>query len=379
MEKFVVRKRIRGKFRIALIYPNTYRVAMANLGFRLLYFLLNQHEQIYCERFTSDSNLSMETGSRLRDFDLLAFCYQYENDLLRIVELVEKEQLWNKPKLFGGPCTVNPFPIKAFADLVYVGEAEASLDKLIEAILGEAKLEDLGKIRGVYVPEIDNKVRRAYPHILPKLPPFQVSSKNTVFGDAFLLEVSRGCIWNCKFCMGRNIFAPYRERKLEDLLEVTELAMKKGRYEKLVLIAASIGSYSRLDEFCEELDKLVPNLGFTVSAPSLRADALNERLLELIVESGERTIALAPESNERLRYELGKEFDDQALLEACKLAKRVGIRQIKLYLMFGLPGESDEDLKEAAKLVNEVKRIGCLLYTSPSPRDRQKSRMTSSA
>ena len=28
---------------------------------------------------------------------------------------------------------------------------------------------------------------------------------------------------------------------------------------------------------------------------------------------------------------------------------------------------------------SESKRLGCLLYTSPSPRDRQKSRMPSSA
>ena len=58
-EKFVVRKKVRGRFRIALVYPSSYKVAVSNLGMRIIYHILNLDERIYCERFTSESDRSL--------------------------------------------------------------------------------------------------------------------------------------------------------------------------------------------------------------------------------------------------------------------------------------------------------------------------------
>ena len=49
----------------------------------------------------------------------------------------------------------------------------------------------------------------------------------------------------------------------------------------------------------------------------------------------------------------------------------------------GTPAETQEQVDEIARLIDDLsanaKALDCLLYTSPSPRDRQKSRMPSSA
>ena len=42
-------------------------------------------------------------------------------------------------------------------------------------------------------------------------------------------------------------------------------------------------------------------------------------------------------------------------------------------------GLTKTGLKEAAKAAKLIKKEGCLLYTSPSPRDKRQSRMPSSA
>ena len=47
------------------------------------------------------------------------------------------------------------------------------------------------------------------------------------------------------------------------------------------------------------------------------------------------------------------------------------------YVIFGATGSIGSSLAEQLK--NSGNDIHCLLYTSPSPRDRQKSRMPSSA
>ncbi|MCD6312439.1 MAG: radical SAM protein [Thaumarchaeota archaeon] len=367
-EKFAVRKRVRGRFRIALVYPSTYKVAISNLGLRIIYHLLNLDDRIYCERFTAESSRSLETGSHLRDFDLIMFCYQYEPDLLEIARIIIKCDLFNKPKVVGGPCTCNPFPLKKLADYMYIGEAESGLMDLVEGIMDGRRPEELASLKGVFIPPISETAVRTYPKKLNTfLPALQISSRLSVFGDALLLDVSRGCRWSCLFCLGRGIYAPYRERDLSQLAEVIEEGMMRGGYEAIALISSDLCSYSKLEELLELIDDLRKAKEFRLIAPSLRADALNEKLLEALVKSGEKTITLAPESSEELRYRIGKAFPDERLFEVCKLLKRIGISRVKLYFMFGLPGETFKDLEAIVKLVREIRNAGLEVRVSANP------------
>lgn len=367
-EKFAVRKKVRERFRIALVYPSTYKVAISNLGLRIIYHLLNLDDRIYCERFAAESGRSLETGSPLREFDLIMFCYQYEPDLLEIARIITEFNLQDKPKVIGGPCTCNPFPLKELADYIYIGEAESSLMDLVEGLIEGEDPEELASLEGVFVSSVSNSAVRTYPRKLDIfLPALQISSRLSVFGDALLLDVSRGCRWSCLFCLGRRIYAPYRERELDQVAEVMEEGVMRGGYEAMALISSDLCRYSKLEELLEIIEDLRRRRKFKLIAPSLRADALNERLVEALVKSGEKTITLAPESSEELRCRIGKPFPDERIFEVCKLLRRVGIARVKLYFMFGLPGESLKDLKEIPKIVKEISKMGLKVKVSVNP------------
>ena len=367
-ERFTIRKRARGKFRIALVYPSSYKVAISNLGFRIIYHLLNLDDRLYCERFTLDSERSIETGSRLRDFDLILFCYQYEPDLFEIARIILRFKLFDKPKLIGGPCAYNPFPLKGMVEYVYLGEAEASLVEFADAVIRGFDEECIARMGGVFSFGSLRRIRRVYPEPLNSfLPAFQVSSRLSVFGDALLIDVSRGCRWACKFCLGRIVYAPYRERSLDQLIRVIEDGVLRGGYEAVALIASDLNSYSRLGELIELLRRLRKVRRFRIIAPSLRADTLSEDLIGLLVESGERTVTLAPESSEELRFRVGKPFTDETLLKACKRLKDLGIRRLKLYFMFGLPGETMKDLESIVNLVKRIAEMRFSVRVSANP------------
>ncbi len=133
LERNVVFKDFRDKLRVALVYPNLYVAGMSNLGFQTLYRLFNDMDNVYCERFFLDFEKSLETGSSLADFDLIAFSWQFELDAMNILEILHRSGIplrreeRDKLVVVGGPCAVNPYPLRNFIDVFFIGEAEANL------------------------------------------------------------------------------------------------------------------------------------------------------------------------------------------------------------------------------------------------------------
>ena len=87
-----IRKPWKGRIKVALVYPNTYHVGMSNLGFQTVYDLLNKIEHVVCERGFlptdkrpgSDRIITIESGSPISAFDVIAFSVSFENDFLLI-------------------------------------------------------------------------------------------------------------------------------------------------------------------------------------------------------------------------------------------------------------------------------------------------------
>ena len=74
-----------------------------------------------------------------------------------------------------------------------------------------------------------------------------------------------------------------------------------------------------------------------------------------MVKSGQKSLTLAPESNERLRAVMNKKLSDEQVQNAINLAFEYGIEKIKLYFMIGTPGEKIEDVYEVVNLVKKIK------------------------
>jgi len=342
------RKGLKG---VALVYPNRYVGGIANVGLQYIYAEINSRDGWICERFYTDvfrGLRSLESGRPLRDFEIAFFSLQYEEDYFRAVRIIE-ESKFDGLKVAGGPCCMlNPKPILRFFDAFVIGEVEKS--RVIDAILEAKCKEDLVGIEGIYT-GLEEKVRRIRPQKLDFHLRRQIIGEGA-YGRCVLLEIGRGCIRRCKFCVVRQIYSPPRWRDVKVLLEIAE--DYRGKVNKVALIAPSVSDHPRIKELIAGLVEL----GFMVSPSSIRADTVDEELMELLVSGGLRSFTIAPEAgSERLRDVLKKGIDEEDVMNAVKIAEEKGIRSVKLYFMIGLPKEKDEDIVEIVRLVEKVRRV----------------------
>ncbi len=359
--------------RFASCYPNLYRSAMSSLGFHIIYDFLNSREDIYCERVVYPMSKSLETGSPLKNFDIVSFSLQYEQDYFNVLKMlkdggvpVKKKDRTSKDPLViaGGPCaSSNPLPMTDFVDLFIVGEAEAVMDEFIDKCIElddpRNSLEEFLDIEGVYL--ADNPVKmvtvsdlRDACHPLRQIFP-ETDNKDYIpaFGRAFLLEVSRGCTRGCRFCMAGCIFRPRREMPLKDLLKIAEEGCQKTGLKKVALIGAAVSDYSKIEELCEGLHEL----GLQVTTPSLRIESITENLLEILKASGLRTITIAPESTWEVRKAANKFITDESVESTIKKAIKHELN-VKLYFMIGLPTETTADMEDLVGYVDKLIKLG---------------------
>ncbi|KUK01075.1 MAG: putative oxidoreductase [Methanobacteriaceae archaeon 41_258] len=361
--------------RVASVYPSFYKVAMSSLGYHIIYDFLNSREDTWCERFIYPYRGSFESSTPLEDFDIISFSIHYEQDYFNVLEMlyrsgipVRKDERSNFVIAGGPTVTANPLPLADFVDLFIIGEAEAVLDDVIDTFIGlddpKADIDEFKDIDGVYVP--DNPAERVVVEDMDSAchPVRQIVSESDdpnfvpVLGRSFLLGVSRGCVRGCRFCMSGYLYRPKRETSLKRLFEVSEQGLRATGLNRISLIGAAASDYSRIDELCEGL----VDMGFEVSMPSLRIESVTENLLDVLVESGLRSITLAPESTWKLRRRLNKPIRDDEIFRVTRMATEKGFN-VKMYFLIGVPGETIQDLEELAKLIRGLSRLGYVKFS----------------
>ncbi|MDD5746824.1 MAG: radical SAM protein [Candidatus Omnitrophica bacterium] len=366
------------RYNVALIYPNTYSLGMSNLGVHAVYGLLNDRQDTLCERFFVDpacrEMLSIESNRPLKSFDILAFSISYELDFLNFFAVLRslglsapREQRPVMPLIIVGGA-VNAFnvaPLSRFSDAIFSGEAEESLPVFMDALADSGRisayaakerfLRSVAGEKGIFVPGF-SAPEQAAPRFCAEIDAFATGSKiitpRTEFSNMFLIEVSRGCPWHCRFCVTGAVCGSFRPRKLETLVPLIEQGLRYT--SKIGLVGAAVSDYPQIDE----LASLLRERKARISVSSLRVETTRESLLSALADSGQRTITFAPEAgSERLRRSLNKNISDDQLLDKVALAKHCGIEKIKLYFMVGLPGEEESDITAIAALAKRVRKI----------------------
>ena len=394
--------------KVAIVYPNTYFVGMSNLGLHIIYEEINLCPASVCERIflpekkeldaydkTKTPLMSVETQRPMHQFDVVAFDVTFEMDYFHIplmlrhgrVPIMGKDRTEFDPIVIaGGPCaTFNPEPFADFIDAFIIGEGEGIVSRVLD-IIRDGKMEGLDRhailrqlanVSGVYVPSLyvpiysDDGEFKGY-HIAEGAPKtikrhFEmltsggetvVATNYTEFGAMYIIEVARGCGRHCRFCMAGYCFRVPRVRPLEILKEGVDRAEKLGK--KVGLMGAAISDYPEVDE----LVTYIRSKDMRYSCASLRADSLTQAVVDGLADSGQKTITIAPETgSERLRRVINKGISEEHLQNAATLSAKSGIQHMRLYIMIGLPTETDEDIEAIVGLAERTQahmaEVGC--------------------
>ena len=394
--------------KIAIVYPNTYFVGMSNLGLHIIYEEINLRTDSVCERIflpekkeleaydkTKTPLMSVETQRPMHQFDVVAFDVTFEMDYFHIplmlrhgrVPIMGKDRTEFDPIVIaGGPCaTFNPEPFADFIDAFIIGEGEGIVSRVLD-IIRDGKMEGLDRhailrqladISGVYVPSlyvpiysedgefkgydiaegVPKTIKRHF-EMLTSGGETVVATNYTEFGAMYIIEVARGCGRHCRFCMAGYCFRVPRVRPLDILKEGVERAEKLGK--KVGLMGAAISDYPEVDE----LVNYIRAKDMRYSCASLRADSLTQAVVDGLADSGQKTITIAPETgSERLRRVINKGISEEHLQNAATLSAKSGIQHMRLYIMIGLPTETDEDIEAIVGLAERtqahMEKVGC--------------------
>ncbi len=388
-------------YRFGFVYPNYYYIGMSNLGFQILYSIINQNPYFACERAflpekkeeqeyirTNTPLFTLENQVPLYQMDLVGFSISFEMDYFNFLHCLELSRIPQKASersdsdpliIVGGPCaTFNPEPIADFVDIFVIGEGEITVQRILEIYhrgrdAGQGRedlLSAMADIPGVYIPSFYQpvydetglpqamQVKENKPTVIERqwvqeLDEYkaetQIITPDTEFGKLYLIEVARGCGRHCRFCMAGYCFRQPRIHSLEKVKEAVLCAKRK--MSKVGLMGAAISDYPWIDE----LSAFIRENDMEMSVASLRADSLTEPLAQALADSGQKTITIAPEAgSSAMRQTINKGIEEDDIYRAIDLAIEKGIKNVKLYIMIGLPGETNEDIDAIVVLAKDI-------------------------
>lgn len=414
------RKNKNADFNVWMAFPGIYSFSMSSLGYLELCKNIDLLEDVNLERICTNTSktkfmikdIDLIGFSFSFDLDFLNIFKMLEKYK---IPLKASQRGENHPLIFGGGPVLssNPEPYCEFFDYIIIGDGEGvNVSTLAESSFnsegvnitainickenkGKPKQEILAKlteVEGIYVPSISiikeaqakldldlqSRVGFIYPPTHQRqtdtalLAPRQVKkttcrlsnciytpilSEQSFFKNTFIIEIARGCVNRCGFCLASYLNLPQRFVEYEKIIESIDLGLKHTN--KLALLGALISAHPQFDDICNYIyQRNQQNPGIELSVSSLRADAISPISVQTLVKCGQKHVTIAIEAgSDRLRKVINKNLTEQQILETVKIAVENGLKGFKIYAMIGLPTETQEDLKEMVDLVRKIKKM----------------------
>lgn len=364
--------------RVALVYPSPYHTGMSSLGFQQIYRLINSVPGRVAERSFLPDNpeefertrtqlFTFESERPVGDYPVIAISVAFELELAGVIKVLELSGIpplaadrneRHPLVLCGGPLTnSNPLPLAPFADAILMGEADQTIHTALDVIFSHPDKRDALQVLAKEIPScfVPSLHEDRLPAIAKghddELPAYSlIRTPNTELRDMFLIEAERGCSRQCTYCvMRRSTNGGMRLVPKERILELVPTDAKK-----VGLVGAAVSDHPKVADIVETL----ADQGRTVGISSLRPDRLNDRFVAALRRAGYKTLTTASDgSSQRMRDSIQRKAQEKHLVRAAELARAHGFDCLKLYLMVGLPGETDDDIDELIRFSSELSKV----------------------
>lgn len=399
--------------RFGFAFPDLYEIGMSYHGLQIIYGLLNQVPDVYCERIFAPAAdmeellrenemplFTLETKTPACDMDILGFTLQYELSFSNIINMLNlsgipilsKDRGENYPLIAaGGPCAYNPEPLADAVDFFMIGDGEELLPEVCKTY-NEMKqqgadkksvLKALSKLAGVYVPafykpEYDGnkafcgmiKLEDDAPDVVKKRivrdldgaysPDHPIVPLIETVHDRAVSEIFRGCTRGCRFCQAGMIYRPVREKTQTKIKKSIMKQLDCTGYDEVSILSLSTSDYSGIEVLVTNLMEECKEKNVSLSLPSLRLDSFSFKVLEEIQGYKKSGLTFAPEAGtQRLRDVINKSITDENIYSAIEQAVTLGWNHVKFYFMIGLPTETTADLDgivDTARRTMEIAR-----------------------
>jgi radical SAM family uncharacterized protein len=397
---------------VALCFPDVYEVGMSHTGLMIIYDIINKIDAVAAERVFAPwieaekilrekkiPLFSLESKAALKSFDIVGFsltnelCYTNVLNMLDLggVNIRSRNRGEDEPLVIAGGGMSNCCePIAEFIDLFVLGDGEEAVVELMELVKEGKKsgltkrdilLSAAKKFEWAYVPAFYDfeyggaKIKS----FRPAVPELRQQFNNAVVEDfenaavplrpivpftkavheRVSVEIMRGCPGRCRFCQASFCRRPIRYRSVEKIIEIAKACYEATGFDTVSLLSLSTADYPKLKELVGGLHACFQDKHVGLSLPSLRVEksAITE-LAEALsaVRKGGLTIAVEAAS-EKLRKIINKPIKDEDLFAAAEAAYKAGWQKLKLYFMVGLPGETEEDIKQIVRFSFELAKL----------------------
>ncbi len=363
------------KLKVALSFPDLYEIGMSNSAIRIIYSILNSINGVACERVFAPAPdmenelrkrriplFSLESGTPLNEFDIIAFSIGYELAITNVLNILDtgripfknKNRSGNDPIVIaGGPAIINPVPFSDFIDYFYIGEAEGELRELFYKIYllkkKGAKREEIKerfeREEYIWYRGKNEKTKKAIYSGFGSLENyiFPIPSLKTVQNNG-VIEIMRGCSNGCRFCQAGFQYRPTREKSIDIILQEAEKNIYDYGHREITLSSLSSGDYSRISELLDILNRKYESKCISFSLPSLKINSFTLPLLYSIsrIRKSGLTFAIeTPRSNSQIK--INKRVDFDSVVKILLEARDKGWRSAKFYFMIGLPLIENEE------------------------------------
>ncbi len=244
-------------------------------------------------------------------------------------------------------------------DAVVIGEGEKTF--LDIAICLTTKDRSLASIKGVALRKggdiLFTPPRQPLADLdsLPQPAPFYDNAIGVdILRQLEFIITSRGCPAACRFCSSPRFWGrTLRFRSARSVVD--EIKFIRDRYGLLYFSIRDdtfTADRRRVEEICR---LLLEEKVYILWECQSRVNAVDAELLVLMKRAGCECVQFGVESGSpRLLRRLGKSITREQAKKAAAAARRAGIN-LSIYLITGIPGETEEDLEATLSLIEELK------------------------